>query len=195
MNGESLPNGDPVLQTHPLPAGTPPPFRVLAAKTMIAHTLTYVVMGVLASRFLNYAALFGRPCSGMRPMNSIWVMIGPLLQPIRGLLFASVFYPLRSRLFGVKDGWLMMSWILVAIGILSTFSPATGSFEGLVYSTVPASIQLRGWLEIMPQAVLLSALLCYWINHPGKRWLTWVLSILFALTTGIISLGLFARNK
>ncbi|MGC2662378.1 MAG: hypothetical protein WA324_30810 [Bryobacteraceae bacterium] len=49
-------------------------------------------------------------------------MAGPLLQPIRGLIFALVFYPLRACLFERRNGWLLMSKILVALGILSTFA-------------------------------------------------------------------------
>jgi hypothetical protein len=50
----------------------------------------------------------------MRQTDEPIVMAGPLFQPIRGLLFAVAFYPLRSVLFGRKNGWLAM-WC----GILS----------------------------------------------------------------------------
>ncbi|HUI43950.1 MAG TPA: hypothetical protein VL523_18460 [Terriglobia bacterium] len=87
-----------------------PPLRfpALAAKTMVSHTLTYVIMGVLAAHVLNYASLMAHPESGMRPITSSWVMAGPLFQPIRGLMFALVFYPLRGCLFGRRNGWLLM---------------------------------------------------------------------------------------
>ena len=148
-----------------------PPLRfpTLAAKTMVSHTLTYLLMGVLAAHFLNYAALMARPESGMRPLTDPRVMAGPLFQPIRGLIFALVFYPLRACLFGRKNGWLLMGWMLIALGIISTFGPAPGSFEGMIYTPVPVLSQLRGWLEVVPQALLLSTLLCYWINHPGTN--------------------------
>jgi hypothetical protein len=42
-------------------------------------------------------------------------------------------------------------------------------------------MQLRSYVEIVTQAVLLSALLCYWVNTPAKKWLTWLLSIVFSL--------------
>jgi hypothetical protein len=74
------------------------------------------------------------PESGMRQMNDPLVMAGPLFQPLRGLVFATVFYPLRERLFCRRDGWLVMSWILIGVGILSTFSAATGSIEGMIYT-------------------------------------------------------------
>jgi hypothetical protein len=114
-------------------------------------------------------------------MSDPLVMAGPLLQPLRGLLFASVFYPLRGQLFGRRHGWLLMGWILIAVGILGTFAASPGSMEGMIYTTIPLWMQLRGYLEIVPQALLLSALLCYWVNHPGKKWLTWLLTLPFCL--------------
>jgi hypothetical protein len=124
-----------------------PRFLSLVGKTIVAHTITYMIMGVLAAHFLNYAALMARPDSGMRPMTSRWVMAGPLFQPLRGLVFALVFYPLRERLFGKKHGWLLMGWMLIALGMLSTFGPASGSIEGMIYTPTPVLLQLRGSLE------------------------------------------------
>jgi hypothetical protein len=171
-----------------------PRFPALAAKTMVCHTLTYFIMGALAAHFLNYAALMARPESGMRPFTSPWVMAGPLFQPLRGLVFALVFYPLRGCLFGRKNGWLLMGWMLIALGILSTFGPASGSIEGMIYTPVPILSQLRGWLEVVPQALMLSALLCYWVNHPGKKWLNWLLGIVFFIMMALPILGLLTRK-
>ena|SRR3989442_15323766 len=106
-------------------------------------------MGVLAAHFLNYAAEMARPDSGMRQITDPLVMAGPLFPPLRGLVFALVFYPLRENLFGKKHGWLLMAWILTAPGILSTFGP--GSIEGMIYTPVPIRDQLKGWLEIVPR--------------------------------------------
>ncbi|HMD96133.1 MAG TPA: hypothetical protein VKM93_02225 [Terriglobia bacterium] len=169
-------------------------FPALAAKTMVSHTLTYFIMGVLAAHFLNYAALMARPDSGMRPFTSPWIMAGPLFQPLRGLIFATVFYPLRDCLFGKKNGWLLMGWMLIALGILSTFAAASGSIEGMIYNTMPIRFQMRGWLEVMPQALLLSALLCYWVNHPEKKWLNWLLGIVFLIMMAMPILGLLTRK-
>jgi hypothetical protein len=170
-------------------------FPALAARTAVCHTLTYMLMGALAYHFLNYAEEFAKPNSGMLPVTSPWVTAGPLFQPIRGVIFALVFYPLREQLFGKKHGWLLMGWMLVGIGILSTFGPASGSIEGMIYTPAPALGQLRGWLEVVPQAFLLSALLCYWVNHPGKKWLNWLLGILFFLAMAMPVLGLLVPQK
>ena len=171
-----------------------PRFLALAAKTMVSHTLTYFIMGLLAAHFLNYAALMARPDSGMLPITSPWVMAGPVLQPLRGLIFALVFYPLRESLFGRKRGWLLMAWMLIALGILSTFAAASGSVEGMIYTPAPILLQLRGWLEVVPQALLLSALLCYWVNHPEKKWLNWLLGVVFFIAMALPILGLLTRK-
>jgi len=172
-----------------------PRFLSLAAKTIVCHTITYIIMGFLAAYFLNYAAVLSHPNSLMRPMTDPWVMAGPLFQPLRGLIFALVFYPLREILFGKKCGWLIMAWMLIALGILSTFGAVSGSIEGMIYTVVPIRFQLRGWLEIVPQALLLSALLCYWVNHPAKKWLSWLLGIVFLLMMALPVLGLLKRKS
>jgi hypothetical protein len=119
-------------------------------------------------------------------MSDPLVMAGPLFQPLRGLVFALVFYPLRECLFGKKNGWLL--------GILSTFGPAGGSIEGMIYTPAPIRSQLRGWVEVVPQALLLSALLCYWVNHAEKRWLDWLLGIVFFIAMTLPVLGLLTRK-
>lgn len=169
-------------------------FSGLAVKTMVSHTVTYFLMGALAYHFFNYAAVMNRPGSGMHPSTSLWVMLGPMLQPIRGMVFALVFWPLRESLFGRKNGWLLMGWMLVGLGILGTFGAPGGSLEGLIYTTTPVLLQLRGLLEVAPQAFLLSALLCYWVNHSGKRWLNWSLGVVFFVAMALPVLGLLARR-
>ena len=173
---------------------TQPRFLPLAAKTIVCHTITYFAMGALAAHYLHYAEAFAQPDSGMRQMTDPMVMAGPLFQPLRGVVFASVFYPLRTVLFGKKHGWLVMAWILIAIGILSTFGPASGSIEGMIYTPVPIRFQLRGWLEVVPQALLLSALLCYWVNHAEKKWLNWLLGVVFFVMMALPTLGLLVRK-
>jgi hypothetical protein len=172
-----------------------PSFMTLTVKTIVVHTVTYFLMGALASTFLNYAERFARPemACWMRQLDDPLIMVGPLLQPIRGLIFALAFYPLREILFGRKNGWLIMWWILVALGILSTFGPAPASVEGLLYTVIPISDQLTGWLEVVPQALLLSAILFYWVNHPEKKWLNWVMGVVFFVMLLMPVAGLLTR--
>jgi hypothetical protein len=168
----------------------------LCSRTAVVHTITYFFMGALALTFLDYKELFARPewaCWIRRPNDPI-VGAGPLFQPIRGVVFALAFYPLREVLFGRKGGWLILWWLLVALGILSSFSAAPGSIEGMIYTLIPPLSQLRGWLEVVPQALLLSALLCYWVNRPDKKWLNWTMGTVFVLVMALPTLGLLARK-
>ncbi|HYM77218.1 MAG TPA: hypothetical protein VE377_14690 [Candidatus Dormibacteraeota bacterium] len=187
MNQTAIVND--AVSEHPLGFGE------LSAKTAVAHTITYMFMGIIASTAMNYKEAFARPevACYMRQLSDPWVMAGPLLQPIRGLIFALAFYPLRTVLFGKKRGWLVMWWLLVALGILSTFGPAWGSVEGMIYTLASPLGQMRGWLEVVPQALLLSVILCYWVNHP-KKWLNWVLGAVFVVTMALPVLGLLVKK-
>jgi hypothetical protein len=167
----------------------------LTIKAIVVHTITYFVMGILAFTFLNYTEAFanGPLACLMRPTTDAWVKAGVLFQPIRGVIFALVFYPLRGPLFGKKYGWLVMWWTLVGLGILSTFGPAPASVEGMIYTKLPLP-SISSYIEIVPQALLLSAILFYWVNHPDKKWLSWLLGGLFVIIMLLPVLGLLVTR-
>ena len=171
-----------------------PRFLPLAAKTVVCHTLTYFLMGALAAHFLHYEQIFNQPNSGLRHFDDPLLILGPPLQIVRGLLFASVFYVFREQLFGRSKGWLRMAWMLIAIGILGTFAAPSGSLEGLIFTTVPVPAQMRGYLEIVPQALLLSALLCWWVNRP-KRALNWTLGVLYCVSLALPLLAVLVPRR
>lgn len=164
----------------------------LGLKTVATHTVTYFVAGVLAYTLGGYAETFSEPPLSylMRPTSDPLVVAGPLFQPIRGVIFALAFYPLRSVLFGTKRGWLILWWLLIALGMLSTFGPAPGSVEGLVYTIIAPMSQILGLWEVLLQSFLFSAVLCYWVNHPGKRWLDWTLGVVFFVIVALSVMGL-----
>jgi hypothetical protein len=158
-------------------------FIGLSIKTIVVHTVTYFIMGLLALTLLEYRTAFEAPITReyMRSVDDAIVALGPALQFIRGILFAIAFYPLRTILFERKNGWLITWLVLVMLGILSTFAAAPGSVEGLLYTKMPAALQISGWAEIMTQALLLSIILYYWVNHPEKKWIAWVMGIIYVL--------------
>jgi hypothetical protein len=119
-------------------------------------------------------------------------MAGPLFQPIRGLLFGAILYFLREPFFQRRRGWLLLWATLVVIGIVSAYGAAPGSLEGMVYTTLPLSFHLNGLPEILLQTLLFSFVLAYWVNHPEKRWLTWILGFAFVLVLLLPALGLLA---
>jgi hypothetical protein len=167
-------------------------FRRITLSTVVAHTVTYFLMGILAFFLFDYATQYTQTSLNllMRPTTHPLVMAGPLFQPIRGLLFGIAFYLLRDVFFGKKYGWLIMWLVLVIIGILSPFGPAPGSIEGLIYTSLPLSSHLTGQLEVYLQSLLLAVVVTYWVLHPEKKWLTWLLGAAFCLVLLMPTLGL-----
>ncbi len=169
---------------------------VLTVKTVIVHTITYFVAGILAYTLGGYEQAFSKPPLShiMRPTSDPLVMAGPLFQPLRGVIFALALYPLRKVLFAERRGWLILWWLLLALGVLSTFGPSPGSVEGLIYTVIPPLSQILGLWEVLLQSLLFSAILFYWVNHPGKRWLDWTLGIAFSIVMILPLLGLITTR-
>jgi len=169
-----------------------PSLMGLTIRSAIVHSVTYFLAGLVASNLFHYEGLFATPAFAgfMRPYHDVWVMVGPLFQPIRGILFALAFYPLRENLFSRKGGWLTAWGLLVIIGIFSTYGPTPGSIEGLLYTQVPILAHLQGLPEVLAQSFVYSVVLFYWVNHPEKRWLTWVLVVIFCILMLFPILGL-----
>jgi len=169
-----------------------PSLPVLTLKTVIVHTITYFVAGILAYTLGGYEKTFSEPPLSylMRPTSDPLVMAGPLFQPIRGVIFASALYPLRNVLFGERRGWLILWWLLLALGVLSTFGPSPGSVEGMIYTTISPLKQILGLWEVLLQSLLFSVILFYWVNHPEKKWVSWTLGIAFSIVIILPVLGL-----
>lgn len=169
----------------------------LTFKTIVVHTVTYFVAGILAYTINDYERMYAQPPLSyfMRPTTDRLVMAGPLIQPVRGLIFALAFYPLRSILFGTRRGWLTLWWLLLALGVLSTFGPAFGSVEGLIYTTIPAREQLLGLWEVVLQSLLFSFILFHWVTAPRKRWLQWTMLVAFGIVLALPVLGLLTTRR
>jgi len=174
-----------------------PTAKHIVVKTLMTHTVTYFVTGILAFYVLDYPSLISATKLGvlMRPLSDPMVIAGPLFQPIRGVLFGFVFYLLRDPLFGRKRGWLVMWAVLVSVGILGTFGPPPGSLEGLVYTILPPSLQLTLLPEVLLQSLLLSWLVFQWVNHREKKWLTWTMGAAFVVVLLFPVLGLMTSAR
>ena len=169
----------------------------LTIKTIVVHTVTYFVAGILAFTLNDYQQMYAQPPLSyfMRPTTDRMVMAGPLFQPIRGVIFALAFYPLRSILFGTRRGWLVLWWLLLALGVLSTFGPAFGSVEGLIYTVIPPREQILGLWEVLLQSFLFAFILFYWVNEPQKRWLRWTMAAAFCIVLLLPVLGLLTTRR
>ena len=173
-----------------------PNFRAVVVKTTVAHTVTYFVIGVLAFFVFDYARLFAETELRflMRPTTDPVVMAGPLFQPIRGLVFGALLFMLRETFFATRWGWLRLWLVLVVVGIIGPMGPVPGSLEGMIYTKIPLSVQLKGLPEVVLQTLVFSRILCYWVDHPEKRWLNWCLGIVFVVACLLPVLGLLARR-
>jgi hypothetical protein len=101
-------------------------------------------------------------------------------------------YVLRDAFFGRRWGWLRLWMVLVGIGILGTPGPTAGSLEGMIYTRIPLWVQLRGLPEVLLQTLAFSWLLCHWVDHPEKRWLSWCLAVAFVVVCLLPAVGLLA---
>ena len=169
----------------------------VVAKTTVVHTVTYFAMGLVAMGLFHYSREFAEPhlAAIMRPTTDPLVRIGVWFQPIRGALFGLVFYLLRDVVFQQALGWLILWATLVVIGIVSTFGPARGSIEGLIYTKHAFQGLWGGMIEVLAQSFLLAALTFAWVNHPSMAWLTWTLVGLFAIALILPALGLLASQR
>ncbi|MCK6583568.1 MAG: hypothetical protein L6Q49_10775 [Anaerolineales bacterium] len=139
-------------------------FFGFALRVIVAHMATYFVFGIIMSNVFDYGEVFKREVirDYMLPMDEHNIVLGPLMQPIRGLIFAIGLWPLRSLLIEKKRGWLILWGLLVTIGILSTPAASPGSIEGMLYSKLPMWYHLMGYPEIVLQTLVFSIWLVWW---------------------------------
>src|SRR5512136_287827 len=116
-----------------------PTFASIVIKTAVAHSVTYVIAGLLAYTVFNYPRLFAETELRyfMRQTSDPLLRLGPLFQPLRGIIFGIAFFILRKSFFIESDGWLLMWITLVCLSILSTFGPTTASIEGMIFTKLP----------------------------------------------------------
>ncbi len=157
--------------------------------------ITYFLMGLIASMLLNYKELFENPPMSylMRPTNSLWVALGPVLQIFRGLVFSIVLWFYKDIFLFKEYGWLKLWGLIVGLSILSTTGAAPGSIEGLIYTKIPIIDQLNGYLEVVPQTLLFSVFLYYWYLKPKKVW-NIISIILVSIVVLLCTLGFMASK-
>ena len=172
-------------------------FSSIAFKTTLVHTTSYFIVGFLAFMVFDYSVKYADPvvAATLRQTNHPLVLSGPLFQILRGLLFGIVFYSLRDTFISRQRGWII-SWLtLVIVGILSPFSSAPGSIEGIVYTTLPMWFHIMSLPELLVQSFLLAFLTHFWINHPEKKWLSLLFKISFTIIILLVLLGLLSALK
>ena len=146
-------------------------FWTFSFKVIVAHTLSYFVFGMIMSNLFDYGQIFEQDIikDFMYPIGSLNVLLGPFLQPLRGLLFAIAIWPIRTIVFSKKNGWLILWSIIVIVGILATPSAAPSSVEGVIYSKLPLWYHLLGFPELLLQTLTFSLIVFWWGKSPGKE--------------------------
>ena len=141
-------------------------FFNLSVKVIVAHTISYFAIGLVMSQLFDYDVLFQKEIirDYMRSIDSIQILAGPFLQPLRGILFAIGIWPIRTLVFNRKYGWLILWNIIIIFGILSTPAAAPCSIEGVIYSKLPIWYHLIGLPEILIQTLLFSIAITWWVN-------------------------------
>jgi len=145
----------------------PRSFAGFAVRAMVVHTVTYLLFGIIMSRVFDYARVFQLETirDFMRPVDSPFVLAGPMLQPLRGLVLALGVWPLRGFLLEHRRGWLVLWGVFLAFGILGPPGAAPCSMEGVIYSKLPLWFHLMGLPEIGLQTLAFSVVLLRWERH------------------------------
>lgn len=166
-----------------------PTFPSFLVRSILTHTVTYTVAGLIASNLFDYASLWQTEAfANYRPLSSPWIALGPSLQVVRGALIAAVLWPFRETILEAPRGALRLWALLVGIGILSTYAAATGSIEGLLYTRTPLLTHLRGLPEVVAQSGAFAAALVAWHQHPHRAWGI-AFGIAFVLVLAVSVLG------
>lgn len=179
--GENMNTSNKFIQVMDVPH---PSFRSILYRTIVTHTVTYFVTGVVASILLGYATRMIRPDVApiIRNVTDPILVASPLFQPLRAALLAIVFYLFKDVLFSHRKGWLIMWSLLVILGILTPFSASWGGIEGMIFFNLPLGDHIAGWPEVLTQTLALSVILTYWVEHPQSKRLQGVLLVGFMLT-------------
>jgi hypothetical protein len=148
-----------------------PSFKAFAWRVVSLHVLTYFLLGLAAFLILDYRQAYQTTELRylMRPTTSPWVAAGPALQPVRGLLFASILYPFAAHFIRRSKGVLLLWSLFLGLAILGTAGPCPGSLEGMLYTKLPLRLHLFGLPEVVLQTLLFSIGLVSWCRKPA-RW-------------------------
>jgi hypothetical protein len=167
-------------------------FGTFTWRVTAAHVITYFIAGFLAYTLFNYEEVFrtGDMAVLMKPVDSPWVMAGPVLNIFRGLLFGLVLWPFKSVFLESKYGWLKLWGLFLGLAILGTAGPTPGSLEGMIYTNFPVIDQITGLHEVIVQTFAFSLAVYYWYKFPKPFWnilsVVIVLLLMLMITAGLL---------
>ena len=158
-------------------------------KITSTHTITYFLFGLLALVLFNYKELYNTvPLSYlMLPVNSKIIAAGPMLQIIRGIIISLILLPFKTIIFDEKNGWIKLWILLIGLSIISTYAPAPGSFEGMIFTKIPIIMQIKGLPEVFAQSLLFSIIVYKWNKTENIVW--YIISIVLVILVILVSLA------
>jgi hypothetical protein len=134
-------------------------FFKFALIVLIAHTVTYLIAGVIAQQVLGANAFYPPSPTAISylrdphdPTLQAWILPA---QALRGLLFALVLFPFRRLLaeMGTWAGGLLFGAVIFVIGFVAA---SGGMIEHFVYfNEYPFKFAMISFVEILIQTVLM----------------------------------------
>ena len=136
-----------------------------------AHVIAYFLAGLFALVVVNYKELYSTESLSMimRPTTDPVVALGPALQIVRGAMLALAIYPIRKAFFDEKRGYLKLGLAVLVLSLLSTIGPTMGSFDGYIYTKIPAVYQILGYPEAFVYVFLFVGILYLSRKLAGKK--------------------------
>ena len=170
-------------------------FGIFLWRITAIHLITYFIAGIITMNLFSYEQLFstGNLAILMKPLDSPWVALGPGLQIFRGLVFAIVLWPFKSIFLNKEYGWLKLWLLFIGLSILSTFGPAIGSIDGMIYTTIPIGQQILFLPELFSQSFLLSIGIYFWYHKPKRAFN--IISIILVSLIVLMSVAGFLSLK
>lgn len=160
-----------------------------------AHVIAYFIAGILALFILDYKTQFSSDSLSllMKPVESPWVMLGPALQVIRGIVLGLVLLTIRSVIIGRQGFWKLVLLVL-GLSFFSTIGPTPGSFDGYIYTILP----LQYHLGAIPEAVVYTLIFSGLVTLPykyEKKYITVVYIILVVIILLFSIMGFAGMEK
>ncbi|MDL2265397.1 hypothetical protein LJC57_02030 [Parabacteroides sp. OttesenSCG-928-G07] len=149
-----------------------------------SHVIAYFIAGIFALFVMDYKELFATKEMSllMRPVSDPIVTLGPFLQLFRGMILAIFLLPIQKVVVEEKYGFAKLGVLILGLSLFSTIGPTPGSFEGYIYTIIPAINQLLGYPEAILYVLIFISLL--WCSYKQER--KWI-DILSAIVVLIIS--------
>ena len=159
-----------------------------------AHTIAYCFAGFIGLFVYNKLYDSGIISSFMRTADDPIVGLGPFLQIFRGLIIGLAILPVRKVFFEEKHGFLKLGLLFIGISFLSTIGPVLGSFEGLIYTTIPFKYHMWCYPEAIIYVLLFIGILIISKKYEHKKIFT-ILPIIMTIMIALIGILGFLAGK